>query len=446
MSPESGQSVERAVNRLAEALGGWTALAAATTVTVTASGWRRHPGWGARRPTQVAEFAETVVRDVLRPRYHLTMCATTRLAPTELRFTEIGDGDAGWVDGVDLMFAPQPVRTAIPSWRVAARQRHLDLTSPLRLLRKLLAQDADVTHGEGTHAGRTWTVLMLRESGRPPVRIYLDESGLPARVETTEDYPPIGDALVATVFGAYRRVGALLLPHRVTIAVNGSVVHDEIRTRIEVGGQDFDTMPDDELPDSGTEQPPLVHHSTEWVMNYVYSGVRFYSDVLVASTGLVALADGVKIVLGPNQHTLVVEMPDHVVAVEAPRHDERSHASLAQVAAAFPGKKLRTVIVAGPGGASSITLPTADGGALEIHHVRNDHDDDMLIAYLSKPRIVFQSDLWHPGRDRPATQLYDAIVELGLDVSTVVGGHRGGTGPALTHAAPLAYLRTAAGR
>jgi hypothetical protein len=443
VSPESGQSAERAINRLAEALGGWTALAAAATVTVTASGWRRHPSWGGPRSTQVAEFADTVVRDVRRPRYRLTMCATTRLAPTELRFTETGDGDAGWVDGVDLMFASQPVHTAIPAWRVAARQRHLDLTSPLRLLRKLMAPDADVTHGEGTHAGRTWTVLMLREPGRPPVRIYLDESGLPVRVETAEEYPPIGDALVATTFGDYRRVGALLLPHRVIIAVNGVVVHDEIRTLTEVGAQDFDTTFDHEIPGGDAEQPPFVHRSTEWVMDYLYSGVRFYSDVEVASAGPVELADGVKIVLGPSRHTLVVEMPDHVVAVEAPRHDDRTHASLAQVAEAFPDKKLRTVIATHPGVAASVTLPTADGGALEIHRVRDDQDD-MLIAYLSKPRIVFQSDLWHPGHTQPATRLYDAIVELGLDVTTVVGGHRDGA--ALTPAAPLSYLRTAAGR
>jgi hypothetical protein len=39
------------------------------------------------------------------------------------------------------------VDVPIPSWRVATRQRHFDLTSPLRLARKLLASDADVTLG-----------------------------------------------------------------------------------------------------------------------------------------------------------------------------------------------------------------------------------------------------------------------------------------------------------
>ena len=35
--------------------------------------------------------------------------------------------------------------------------------------------------------------------------------------------------------------------------------------------------------------------------------------------------------------------------------------------------------------------------------------------------------------------------DLGLDVETVVGGHRGTDGTTQTHAAPLSYLKTAAG-
>ena len=45
---------------------------------------------------------------------------------------------------------------------------------------------------------------------------------------------------------------------------------------------------------------------------------------------------------------------------------------------------------------------------------------------------------------RLATQLYQAITDLGLDVDTVVGGHCGG-GTTLTYAAPLSYLKMAAG-
>jgi hypothetical protein len=48
-------------------------------------------------------------------------------------------------------------------------------------------------------------------------------------------------------------------------------------------------------------------------------------------------------------------------------------------------------------------------------------------------------------RGRLATQLYQAITDLGLDVETIVGGHRGTDGRTLAPAAPLSYLKTAAG-
>ena len=47
---------------------------------------------------------------------------------------------------------------------------------------------------------------------------------------------------------------------------------------------------------------------------------------------------------------------------------------------------------------------------------------------------------------RLATQVYDAIIELGLDVEWIVGGHLGTDGKTWTHIAPLHYLQIAADR
>jgi hypothetical protein len=65
--------------------------------------------------------------------------------PAELDYVEAGNGSVGHVTGIDFMFDPRLVDVAIPSWRVAARVRHLDMTSPLRLARKLLSSGADLT-------------------------------------------------------------------------------------------------------------------------------------------------------------------------------------------------------------------------------------------------------------------------------------------------------------
>ncbi|MFC0434109.1 MBL fold metallo-hydrolase [Kutzneria buriramensis] len=490
---------------MADALGGRAALAAATTEMVTATGWRRHPGWGKdpSRPELVGEFSYMLTNDVVRPRYRLETSIDTKLVPTKLHYTETGNGSAGYVDGIDFMFDPRPVSMAVPSWRVAARLRHIDLASVPRLATKLLAPAADLVIDGST--------VTLREIGRPPVRVVLDDRGLPARVELTEEHSPRGDAEVEVRFDDYRAVGALTLPHRVVIDIDGLTVHDETRTSIELGrGADF-RLPDETVRDAGEEQASYAQHSTEWIMNYVFAGVRFYFDLQTApvESAAVEIAPGVKIVLGPSHNVLVVEMPDHVVAVDAPLYDEYGRAALAQVKAAFPGKPLRAVVgthfhydhiggirefvadgnvavivgepsvpyfeelLRGPhtvdpdrlaanpvpveviGVDDVLELPTADGGVLRIQRIDTDHSHDTLVAFVSKPGILFQSDLWNPtpvppaphsGRGRLAEQLYDAIVALDLNVRTIASGHRGTDGHTLAHAAPLEYLRIVAGR
>jgi glyoxylase-like metal-dependent hydrolase (beta-lactamase superfamily II) len=265
-----------------------------------------------------------------------------------------------------------------------------------------------------------------------------------------------------------------------------------------------------EKGDGSAAQMAFSRYSTQWILTYVYAGVRFYFDLQTAplTPYPAELAPGVKIVLGHSHNTLVVEMPDHTMAVEAPLYDKYTRAALGQVRDAFPGKPLTTVVAthfhydhiggirefAADGGLTlyigepavpfaeaiftaphtidpdryaarprpvtvrpvtePVILPTADGGELRIYRIPSDHADDMVIVYLSGPKIVFESDLWNPTpsmpepgaqRGRLATQLYQAITDLGLDVETVVSGHRGADGTTLTHTAPLSYLKTAAG-
>jgi glyoxylase-like metal-dependent hydrolase (beta-lactamase superfamily II) len=512
----SAVAARSVIDQMTEALGGRLALESAAAEVITATGWRRHPGWGTEpsKPEAAADFTYTLVNDLSGARYQLALTGRTYLVPAALDYTEKGDGSAGHVTGVDFMFDPRPVDTAIPAWRVAARVRHFDMTSPLRLARKLTARGADVTLEDGEVDGAPVQVLVLREPGRPAARVHVDVStGLPVRVTATEEHSPLGDTLVAVSFGDYRRGGTMLLPHQVTITVDGVPVHQETRASAAV----IDTVDDTEFAvpggapaDGSAAQMAFSQYSTEWILTYVYAGVPFYFDLQTAPVTLnpAELAPGVKIVLGPSHNTLVVEMPDYTLAVEAPLYDEYTRAALGQVKDAFPGKPLTTVVAthfhydhiggirefAADGGLTlyigeptvpfaeaifaaphttdpdryaarprpvtvrpvtePVILPTADGGELRICRILSDHADDMVIVYLSGPKIVFESDLWNPTpsmpepgaqRGRLATQLYQSITDLGLDVETVVGGHRGTDGTTLTHAAPLSYLKTAAG-
>jgi glyoxylase-like metal-dependent hydrolase (beta-lactamase superfamily II) len=512
----SQTEVARAVDQLAAALGGREAVLMCASETITAAGWRHHPGWGTSpgTPEAVAEFSYTVVDDVTGPRYRLALSGPTHLVPAELDYVEVGNGAGGRVTGTDFMFDPRPVNMAIPSWRVAARVRHLDMTSPLRLARKLLSSGADLALTTTTDGGTETRVITLREVGRPATEIHLDpDTALPARVRTVEEHSPRGDAVVDVHFGAYGPAGPLTLPWQLTITVDGVPVHEETRSAIEVSpvadSAQFEI--DDEITEASEAQAAFSQYSTQWILTYVYSGVRFYFDLQTAPArpAPVDIAPGVKIVIGQSHNTMVIELPDSVMTVEAPLYDEYTRGALVQVNEAFPGKPLSSVVAthfhydhiggirefavdhgltvyageptvpffesifASPhtvdpdryaahpspvnvvGVKDRLRLVTADGGEVQLYRITSDHADDMMIVYLSGAKAVFESDLWNPTpaepqrgaqRGRLATQLYDAITELGLDVDWVIGGHLGTDGQTWTHIAPLRYLQIAADR
>ncbi|WP_326836125.1 MBL fold metallo-hydrolase [Amycolatopsis rhabdoformis] len=501
-------ALQSLLGKLTDALGGRAALEGAAVERTIATGWRRHPGWGTdpAKPELVAEFSATLDLDVVGPRYRWAHRAKTYLVPTDLDYVEVGAGGRGHVSGVDFMFDPRPVDLDIPSWRVAARLRHFDLTSPLRLVRRMLAPGADVTAGPGD-------VLTLREFGRPPVRVTLDAAtGLPRHADLTEEHSPLGDAAVRITFDDFHDVSGVRVPFQVDITVDGQHVHSETRTEASISASASEELfaVSGEIVEPTLEQAAYALNSTEWVMNYVYSGVRFYFDLQTApvTPEPVDLAPGVKLVIGPSHNTMVVELPDRLLAVESPLYDDYSRAALAQVKRAFPGKPLRELVcthfhydhvggvrefaadgdltvhvgtpavefferalsaphhvdpdrlASGPvrtsvrGVAESLSFETAGGGTVTAYRIVSDHADDMMIVHVSSGGLVFNSDLWNPTpglpesgdqRGRLATQLYDAIQALGLDVTTVVGGHRGSDGKTSAHAAPIEYLKRAAG-
>ena len=513
----AAEKASTAVDRLVVALGGRESIEAAAALRVTAEGERYHPGWGLgpNTPEKVADFSYTSIEDSVASRYRIAVKSHTYLVPTDLDYVEVANGSVGHVTGIDFMFDPRRVDMAIPSWRVGTRRRHFDLTSPLRLARKLITAGVDVSTESAQLPGGEFTALILREIGRPPVRLLLDpHDGLPVKAQLTEDHSPRGDALVEIRFDDYRPVGGLVLPFDVAIDVDGTTVHRETRSEIVVlentDAEDF-AVSDASVRDGSADQVAFSQYSTEWIMTYVFSGVRFYFDLQTApiTAEPQVISEGVQIVLGSSHNMLVVELPDSIATVEAPLYAEYTRAALAQAKAAFPGKPVRTVIathfhydhigglrefaaegdltvIAGEptvsffetilksphtvdpdrleavpvpaavrGVRSSMVLETAHSGRLEMHRITSDHSADMMIVYLSGPKVVFESDLWNPTptlpqrgaqRGRLATQLYDAIIELGLEVETIVGGHSGTDGKTVVFSAPLEYLKVAGDR
>jgi len=518
---DTEQDPSELTNRFLSSLGGRDNILAASNEKIVSAGRRWHPGWGSTPDTAelVAIFSSTLLAETSEPKYHLTMQDNTiAMMEVKLRYTEIGIGMTGSINGADLLFNPRVIQSAIDAPRVLARNRHIDLLSPLRLAHKLLDNKATPRVAIATDAdGLQNEVLTLTEPGRSPLRLYLDaKTGLPGKLQTTEDDPPFGDAVVEVIYDDYRKIQGCTLPYHVVIKLNGMIIHDETRSIIELGV----ALPADTyliqapLPPAGPEEQEKERYaiySTEWLMSYVYAGVSFYFDLQTAPirTEPIKISEGVYIILGPSHNMLVVEMNDHVMTVDAPLYGDYTSSALQQIKTAFPGKPLRAIIgthfhydhiggmreLAAEGNVtvyvglptvhffdrifksphtirpdrfqqhpvevdikpviSHLSLPALNGSQLEVYRIPNDHADDMLIAYHTGAKIVFNSDLWNPtpampapnsGRGRLASQLYDAIINLKLDVESIVGGHSGFEGKNNIYIAPLSFLKTAAGR
>src|ERR1700722_14930189 len=200
---------QEAVDRLIQGLGGRAAVERAAVQRTRATGSRHHPGWGTvpNKPELVAEFLFDLVEDLSASRYRLQLSGPTHLVPVSLDYTEIGDGLAGHVTGVDFMFNPSPVDMPIPSWRVAARQRHIDLTSPLRIAGRTLCGDV------GIRGGETPDELILEGQGPPPLHLRFTAADELASIRLTENHAPYGDVPVEIRFSRYGRVGNYSLPY-----------------------------------------------------------------------------------------------------------------------------------------------------------------------------------------------------------------------------------------
>jgi glyoxylase-like metal-dependent hydrolase (beta-lactamase superfamily II) len=194
-----------------------------------------------------------------------------------------------------------------------------------------------------------------------------------------------------------------------------------------------------------------------------------------------AVTDDVIHVVAFSHHSMVVEFPEFVVVVEG-AYTEGQSLTLARMIEGFIGKPIRYVIPTHPhfdhtGGLRALAalgadVVVAEGHEVEIRHIiesphtnppdllaRNisagletglvevfsgmreisqggqaiqlfevhgiPHVDPKVLVYVPSSRVLFQSDLFFGAPGLDATALYIAILELGLDVDRIVGGHGG---------------------
>jgi glyoxylase-like metal-dependent hydrolase (beta-lactamase superfamily II) len=449
------------LERVAAAMGGDAARATAVE-QVSADGERYEPGEGLHpdRPLFMSRFAieRSVAAGAPRQRQALEIEAQAVL-PQPLAFTEVIDGDVGYVSGNDNIFGSPP-ESPLLSPRVAGQLRHADLTSPLRLVRAALAApDAAVTAPDVVHDGRRHEVLALRRAGAPDVRLLVDpETDLVAAAETIEDHPPRGDTRVEVAFADYRDAGGAMIPFEVSIRVDGALAHREVRREARALAAADDALfavPAEHHVPHDEEQAVRARRSSQWYAGFFYGAFSFfYYDQSGSDVEDIELAPGVHYLRGPSHHNLLIEQQGSLAIVDAPMYVGRTASVLAHLKAHYPGKPLRHVIAshfhqdhvggirefAAEGGVTvlagaptrayfesvfsnphtvapdrleldpkPVTVVPVDAShtladparPIQLYRIANTHAEDMLIVYLPQQKLLFVADLFGPD---PATK------------------------------------------
>ena len=453
------------VDRVVVAMGGHDAVGAVTNERVVAHGDRYFPGQGTSytesRHLSKLSYVRTLELDEDRLRVEHDH-EHVYLYDGRYQFTEVVDGTAGFLEGQDAVY-PTPPESAMLSSRVTSSLAHARLTSPLRLLREVTADPSRVVdRGTVEEDGRRYLRLAIAGPGEEPVELRIDpRTHLPVSARRWEDNPPVGDTLIEARFDDYRRVDGVAVPHRVELRADGLPLHREQRSSVALNvptGPDTYAIPDEHRPPAAPYEPrlgALGERSSELMTSIKYLALPvFFFDQDATPVGFDELAPGVMHVTGITHNSLLVEMSDHLVLVDASTpFAVRSQAVLAEIERRYPTKPIRYVVVshfhndhsggvrhfvAGGGATVVVGAPSApfyeralagphtvhpdrlaeqpvavaiqaveDRAVLadatrtiEVRRVRTVHANDMLVVYLPAEKLLFNADLFSPD---PAT-------------------------------------------
>jgi len=451
------------LDRVAGAMGGAEAILSITSEEVEAVGARHSPeqGYSADLPRHLSNFRYVRTDELDQARIRLSHHhVTSYLTPDQYDFTEVVDGESGVVDGRDTVFSPPQVKGMYTS-RATAELSHTRLTSPLRVIKRALADPSLAAEAADVESSEvTYQVLVIREEGQPELQLLIDPATfLPAAARVVEDHPPLGDVLVEARFSDYRTTGGVKVPFRVNISLDGVEAHDEDRVRVALNvptsAATYD-VPAEFQPPVMPVVPTLAalgKRSTQFLigLKYLTQTFFYYDQAGLPAATFQELAPGVQQVRGISHHMLLVEQKDHLVLMDAPLpFAERSLETLQAIKARYPDKPIRTIIAshfhsdhiggirhfAAEGGVTVLAgapsvpyyerlfsrphtvapdrfaanpvpvqvegvegVKVLDDGQrrIDVYHIESIHSNDTLIAYLPAEKILFVSDLFNPG-------------------------------------------------
>ena len=459
-SPTLAAAIEgrRVIDQMVAAMGGRQAFRSIKTITTDETIHRTGGGQGLNpKSPSVTEGWRAVQFDVVGQRIN-------ELRTLDLLGGQLADqqrfitATAGTLARWSTMTKDSMSAAALSAERAAFGRRHL---LPL-LLSVERRPGAARLIGKTSIAGKRQDVVVVTDVDGAQLTLIVDEkTHLPTRIEQLVIGTLAGDTVDVTSFSDYRRVGALLLPHR----------RDELTTvdKWEYRVQRYEI--DAPIPDSAFVVPANLAYAATAPLNRL---TKLAPDVYLAPNGY---------------ESVFVVFDDYVLVIEAGGNSAQTRAVVARIKETAPGKPIKYVVtthfhddhLAGlrtyiAEGTTIVT--TADAKApiealarahtstlapdtldlvprapiIEIvdrervfkdarHEVRlyqigpTAHVDQILIAHLPGERILFEGDFIDMPNGQPVAGGDDTadfarrVRELGLAFDQIIPVH-GNPGPA----------------
>ncbi len=464
----------------AQAMGGLKTLHALKNQVVESEGQQFEPEQALRpggQPRHVADYRLRLTRDITKPRLRLEWDGKT-FYPREspVRYLEIVDGDVGMLQEGSV--AGTSNRTRLHPGRLASRLRE-ERRTPARIILTAPRQKSVKRLPDARLDGKPQRVLAFQDKGEE-FRLYLDpRTNLPTQVEILEDDTIYGDSRYTLRYADWRRVDGMMMPFSLRYEINGILLQSErvLSARHNVALPETFSIPES-VRRQKVEGKPIP---SQWLMRRLAMNVSYLDFGKDVPVDLVPLGDGILHAKGTSHNSVIIEMQDYLVVVEAPLYEERSQKVLAAIKQRFPTKPIRYVIPTHfhndhSGGmraymaeGATILAPTISMGHYERmarapHAIRPDrleqshkavivegvtgrrvltdasrqieiypyptaHADDYQIIYLPQEKLLIEADhvsARQGGDIRPGDlprQLLDGIEQLNLNVERIVAIH-----------------------
>lgn len=393
-------------------LGGQAAVTGLTSFSVEAEGTRMvlsegfDPDGGSE---EASTFTNTTVHDLEAGAFRIDWDRDFLFPfPGSLAYSEVVNGDLGYVKGTDSMFvnpADPEALAALPSDRMAAIRKEQRLLNPVLLLREVAADPALASEGGLVVINDSIHEKLVIEDDVSDINLFINSNtGQILKVETMENDHLRRDVALEVFYADWQESGGVRFPGAVVLTVAGEVIHAETRT-VTANGASADVA----IPSGLNPAPTYVEadaergeHNHQWLQQFVSLGIPttgVQDQVMAVPLDNEDPAQArVFHLMGGTHHSLAVRQANGVVIVEAPLYPERSQAIMDWVETQFgAGTLISNVILTHhhfdhSAGARELL---GTGATLVVH--------EAAVPFFEK--IVA----------RPSTLVPDLLVESGFD-------------------------------